>query len=228
MSSDELLGGGRSFAEFVLDYLIRKHGGAPGQMRLINQSAWNLIYTVEKFRAEFAQVKIFGLFLNETYEPRDLLFFLYARRAISREQNSFAYESRLAKRRSDAFRARSENPPQLASNSLKCGVTGRSLGRRSAAGGCGGGGASSSGGSSPVKKSFDADPPPNCVLSDNAILATFSKLRGDLLGGPQSLKRLSQDYYADSHSCTGHHKSWRPAPPKVRNGKSTPILPHDH
>ncbi|CAD7946214.1 unnamed protein product [Amoebophrya sp. A120] len=76
-----------SFPEFVLDYLLRRYGHVSG--KLVNQRAWDLIHMVEEYRSEFVYVKIFGLFLREVYGKQDLLFYLFVRRCIQREQNQF-------------------------------------------------------------------------------------------------------------------------------------------
>lgn len=86
-----------SFPEFVLDFLIKKFSAH----KYVNQAAWNLLYMMEKYRSEYALIKIFALFLREKYGNQDLIFFLFARNTIYKEVSLFTYEHGLQNRRTN-------------------------------------------------------------------------------------------------------------------------------
>ena len=52
---------------------------------LVDQHAWDLLYNVHALRATHLEVELFARFLEEYYDPDDLLFFLYVRSVVQKE-----------------------------------------------------------------------------------------------------------------------------------------------
>eukprot|EP00945_MAST-04E_sp_MAST-4E-sp1_P006562 g6562.t1 len=69
------------FPVFVIDFLSKRFG----LRSLVDQHAWDLIYNVHAMRKEFLEVEIFARFLEEYYDPDDLLFFLYVHSVVEKE-----------------------------------------------------------------------------------------------------------------------------------------------
>ena len=69
------------FPVFVTDFLGKRFG----LWSLVDQHAWDLIYNVHALRQENLEVEIFARFLEEYYDPDDLLFFLYVHSVVEKE-----------------------------------------------------------------------------------------------------------------------------------------------
>ena len=50
----------------------------------MDQHAWDLLYNVHALRATHLEVELFARFLEEYYDPDDLLFFLYVRSVVQK------------------------------------------------------------------------------------------------------------------------------------------------
>lgn len=71
----------RQFPIFLVDFFSKRYG-----VRIIvDQNCWDLLFNVNLYREKFLEVAIFGRFLEEFYDPDDLLFFLYVRSIIQKE-----------------------------------------------------------------------------------------------------------------------------------------------
>lgn len=105
-----------SFPEFVLDYLLRMFGQISS--KIVCQRAWDLVHMIETYRSEFVLIKIFGFFLSKTYSHQDLLFFLFVRRCVEREQSEFAVQDEKHARRNSLWKSTQDTRP-LRSNSWK-------------------------------------------------------------------------------------------------------------
>ena len=69
------------FPIFVVDYFSKRYG----LRTLVDQNCWELLFNVNLYREKHLEVAIFGRFLEEFYDPDDLLFFLYVRSTIQKE-----------------------------------------------------------------------------------------------------------------------------------------------
>ena len=68
------------FPVFVVDFLSKRFG----LRSLVDQHAWDLLYNVHALRATHLEVELFARFLEEYYDPDDLLFFLYVRSVVQK------------------------------------------------------------------------------------------------------------------------------------------------
>jgi hypothetical protein len=81
-------GGGGSgqtpFPTFVVEFFTKRYG----LRSLIDSTCWDLLYNTHRLRGEGGvDVEVFGRFLEEMYDPDDLLFFLYVRSVAAKELN---------------------------------------------------------------------------------------------------------------------------------------------
>jgi len=60
------------FPVFVVDHLSKKYG----LRQLVEQNCWELLLNAAVYRKDTLAVEIFVRFLQEAYDPDDLLFFL--------------------------------------------------------------------------------------------------------------------------------------------------------
>jgi hypothetical protein len=67
----------------VVEFFTKRYG----LRSLIDQSCWDLLYNIHRFRKENIEVEVFARFLEEMYDPDDLLFFLYVRSVVAKELN---------------------------------------------------------------------------------------------------------------------------------------------
>ena len=67
----------------------------------MDQHAWDLLYNVHALRATHLEVELFARFLEEYYDPDDLLFFLYVRSVVQkvREDRYLIIISKLKKKK---------------------------------------------------------------------------------------------------------------------------------
>jgi len=69
------------FPAFLLEFFSKRYG----LRSLIEQNCWDLLYNVHRLRKESLDVEIFGRFVEEYYDPDDLLFFTYVRSMVQKE-----------------------------------------------------------------------------------------------------------------------------------------------
>lgn len=88
-----------SFPLFVFEFLSNKYTKKP----MVDQHSLDLIYSIDYYKKDFDEFKIFFKFLNEEYDQDDLDFFLYVRSCIENEvKSTFMENSRaLLKKNSD-------------------------------------------------------------------------------------------------------------------------------
>jgi hypothetical protein len=79
------------FPTFVVEYFTKKFG----LRSLIDQCCWDLLFNVHRLRKEHLEVEAFARFLEEMYDPDDLLFFLYVRSVVQKELN-YSFRARWA------------------------------------------------------------------------------------------------------------------------------------
>ena len=80
-----------------------------GLQQLVDQTAWDLLYTVNALRKTHLEIEIFAQFLQEWYDPDDLLFFMYLRSVIQKLLN-VSFKTRWG---SEATRGPERTPKQL-------------------------------------------------------------------------------------------------------------------
>eukprot|EP00753_Platysulcus_tardus_P015520 PLAT5035.9.p1 GENE.PLAT5035.9~~PLAT5035.9.p1 ORF type:complete len:721 (+),score=335.59 PLAT5035.9:72-2165(+) len=71
------------FPVYVVDHFSKKFG----LRSIVDQQCWDLLYNVHAMRKDTLQIEVFARFLQEYYDPDDLLFFLYVRSCIQKELN---------------------------------------------------------------------------------------------------------------------------------------------
>lgn len=81
--------GPSDFPSFVVEFFSKRYG----LPQLIDQTCWDLLYNVHAARKEYLEVEVFARFLEEYYDPDDLLFFLYVRSVVQKELR-FTFRSR--------------------------------------------------------------------------------------------------------------------------------------
>ena len=69
------------FPVFVVDYMSKQYG----LKTLVDQQCWDLLYNLHALRRESREIEIFARFLEEYYDPDDLLFFLYVRARVEED-----------------------------------------------------------------------------------------------------------------------------------------------
>lgn len=70
-----------SFPVFTSEFLKSKFK-APKQQ---NQAALDLISSLNCYKSQNPEFEVFGNFMEETYDSKDLIFFLYLRSAIEKD-----------------------------------------------------------------------------------------------------------------------------------------------
>jgi hypothetical protein len=73
--------GSTPFPTFVVEFFTKRYG----LRSLIDQTCWDLLYNVHTLRKENLEVEVFACFLEEFYDPDDLLFYLYVRSILQKE-----------------------------------------------------------------------------------------------------------------------------------------------
>jgi hypothetical protein len=81
--------GPTDYPSFVVEFFSKRYG----LPQLIDQTCWDLLYNVHAARKEYLEVEVFARFLEEYYDPDDLLFFLYVRSVVQKELR-FTFRSR--------------------------------------------------------------------------------------------------------------------------------------
>jgi len=69
------------FPIFCVEFLINKYV----KKNLVDQHALDILNSVEYYKTKFKEIEIFNKFLNEEYDPDDLIFFLFVRSCIEKE-----------------------------------------------------------------------------------------------------------------------------------------------
>jgi hypothetical protein len=65
-------------------FVVRRLGTNVGLKSLVDQTCWDLLYSVDYYRNDYLECELFGRFLQEFYDHNDLLFYLYVRSVISK------------------------------------------------------------------------------------------------------------------------------------------------
>ena len=104
------------FPVFVIDFLGKRFG----LRSLVDQHAWDLIYNVHALRKESLEVEIFARFLEEYYDPDDLLFFLYVHSVVEKE-----LAVNFVNRWTSASRGKARMPEPLYLSFKECQIIGR-------------------------------------------------------------------------------------------------------
>ena len=74
-------GAATPFPTFVVEFFSKRYG----LRSLIDQTCWDLIASVDVLRRQHLEVETFARFLEEAFDPDDLLFFLYVRSVVQKE-----------------------------------------------------------------------------------------------------------------------------------------------
>jgi len=104
------------FPVFVTDFLGKRFG----LRSLVDQHAWDLIYNVHALRKQSLEVEIFARFLEEYYDPDDLLFFLYVHSVVEKE-----LAVNFVNRWTSASRGKARMPDPLYLTFKECQIIGR-------------------------------------------------------------------------------------------------------
>ena len=104
------------FPVFVIDFLGKRFG----LRSLVDQHAWDLIYNVHALRKQSLEVEIFARFLEEYYDPDDLLFFLYVHSVVEKE-----LAVNFVNRWTSASRGKARMPEPLYLSFKECQIIGR-------------------------------------------------------------------------------------------------------
>lgn len=65
-------------------FVVRKLGTNVGLKSLVDQTCWDLLYSLHLYRRDYLEVETFARFLQEFYDHDDLLFYLYVRSVIAK------------------------------------------------------------------------------------------------------------------------------------------------
>jgi hypothetical protein len=65
-------------------YVVRRLGTNVGLKSLVDQTCWDLLYSVDYYRNDYLECELFGRFIQEFYDHNDLLFYLYVRSVIAK------------------------------------------------------------------------------------------------------------------------------------------------
>lgn len=68
------------FPVFVVDSFSKRFG----LRSLVDQNCWDMLFNVHALRKQHLEVEVFARFLEEFYDPDDLLFFLYVRSVVQK------------------------------------------------------------------------------------------------------------------------------------------------
>ena len=104
------------FPVFVVDFLSKRFG----LRSLVDQHAWDLLYNVHALRSTHLEVELFARFLEEYYDPDDLLFFLYVRSVVQKE-----LVVNFVNRWTSASRGRERIPKPILLNYRECQIVAR-------------------------------------------------------------------------------------------------------
>jgi hypothetical protein len=104
------------FPVFVVDFLSKRFG----LRSLVDQHAWDLLYNVHALRSSHLEVELFARFLEEYYDPDDLLFFLYVRSVVQKE-----LVVNFVNRWTSASRGRERIPKPVLLNYRECQIVAR-------------------------------------------------------------------------------------------------------
>jgi hypothetical protein len=104
------------FPVFVVDFLSKRFG----LRSLVDQHAWDLLYNVHALRSTHLEVELFARFLEEYYDPDDLLFFLYVRSVVQKE-----LVVNFVNRWTSASRGRERIPKPVLLNYRECQIVAR-------------------------------------------------------------------------------------------------------
>lgn len=63
-------------------FVVRRLGTRVGLKSLVDQTCWDMLYSVHVYRQDYLELEIFARFLQEFYDHDDLLFYLYVRSVI--------------------------------------------------------------------------------------------------------------------------------------------------
>lgn len=65
-------------------FVIRRLGTNMGLKQLLDQTCWDLLYSLDQYRKDYLECELFARFLSELYDADDLLFYLYVRSVIAK------------------------------------------------------------------------------------------------------------------------------------------------
>lgn len=74
-------GSTQPFPAFVVEFFSKRYG----LRGLVDQNCWDLLYNTHRLRKDHLEVEVFGRFIEEYYDPDDLLFFTYVRSMVQKE-----------------------------------------------------------------------------------------------------------------------------------------------
>ena len=92
------------FPVFVVDHFSKMYG----LRNLVDQNCWDMLYNVHALRKHYLEVEIFARFIEEYYDDKDLLFYLYARNVVQTQ-----LQVNFKQRWSELGRGKERMPPAL-------------------------------------------------------------------------------------------------------------------
>jgi len=64
-------------------FVVRRLSLTMGLKKVVDQTCWDLLLNIDKYRKEYLEVEIFGRFIQEFYDHDALVFFLYVRSMVA-------------------------------------------------------------------------------------------------------------------------------------------------
>ena len=64
-------------------FVVRRLSLTLGLKKVVDQSCWDLLANIDKYRKDYLEVEVFARFLTEFYDYQDLIFFLYVRSVVA-------------------------------------------------------------------------------------------------------------------------------------------------
>jgi hypothetical protein len=65
-------------------FVVRRLGTNVGLKALVDQTCWDLLFSIHVYRRDYLEVETFARFLQEYYDHDDLLFYLYVRSVVAK------------------------------------------------------------------------------------------------------------------------------------------------
>ena len=64
-------------------FVVRRLSLTMGLKKVVDQTCWDLLANVDKYRKDYLEVEVFARFLTEFYDYQDFIFFLYVRSVVA-------------------------------------------------------------------------------------------------------------------------------------------------
>ncbi len=64
-------------------FVVRRLSLTLGLKKVVDQTCWDLLANIDKYRKDYLEVEVFARFLTEFYDYQDFIFFLYVRSVVA-------------------------------------------------------------------------------------------------------------------------------------------------